>query len=195
MAAAAAWWPARTMARLPVMAALSGRPSRPAAVHRSLAVAAGLLALGVAGIAARPPDQRPRAAAAADRRRGRRRARHRRRRPAAIRALARPAAPPAVRPRLALRDLARYQARAAAALAAITLGLGIAVTVVVLAQANVARSDQGNLSDRQLVIAVGDPRTAPVAELSADRRGAARRRGRGSPPTLGDAAAFPSTSP
>ena len=49
-------------------------------------------------------------------------------------------------PRLALRDLARYQARAAAAIAAITLGLGASVTIVVLAQANQYRADEGNLS-------------------------------------------------
>ena len=86
--------------------------------------------------------------------------------PAAIRALARPAAHAPFAPRLALRELVRYQARAGAALAAITLALGIAVSVMVLAQANVEPSDQGNLSDRQLVIRVGDPFTDPDPNLT-----------------------------
>ena len=90
-------------------------------------------------------------------------------------------------PRLALRDLARYQARAAAALAAITLALGIAVSIVVIvAKANEHRGDEGNLSDRQLVISVGDPRTAPEPDARTRPTGArldargrdGRRRGR-----------------
>ena len=84
--------------------------------------------------------------------------------PAAIRVAAAPAAHLPFATRLALRDLARYQARAAAALAAITLGLGIAVSVVVLAQANVTHGDQGNLSGRQLLISLADTRTAPVTD-------------------------------
>jgi putative ABC transport system permease protein len=167
MATAAAWWPARAMARLPVISALSGRPTRPASVHRSTALAGGLLVLGVLGLAfsqpaadhVRPPLLVGGVVAvvlgvvlAA---------------PLAIRALAAPAARLPLAGRLALRDLLRYQARAAAALAAVTLGLGIAVTVVVIAQVNVAGRDQGNLSDRQLVIHVGDgDRGAPVPGLS-----------------------------
>jgi putative ABC transport system permease protein len=85
----------------------------------------------------------------------------------------------------------RYQARAAAALAAVTLGVGIAVTVVVLAQANVAPSDQGNLSDRQLIVSVGDTRTSPVAELSADALDALDARADAVTATLGAAAVFP----
>ena len=37
-ATAAAWWPARMVARIPVVAALSGRPTAPRPVHRSLAL-------------------------------------------------------------------------------------------------------------------------------------------------------------
>ena len=73
-------------------------------------------------------------------------------------------------PRLALRDLVRYQARAAAALAAITLGLGISVAVVAIAKANESRQDEGNLSDRQLLIgsAMGPrPGSRPRAEALA----------------------------
>ena len=58
-------------------------------------------------------------------------------------------------PRLALRDLVRYQARTAGAVAAITLGLGIAVSIVVLAKLNEYRGDEGNLSRRELVVRLG----------------------------------------
>jgi putative ABC transport system permease protein len=161
MATAAAWWPARTMARAPVITALSGRPARPIPVHRSLLAALALLVVGVIGIAAAQPvgdHVRPPllvagivavvlgVVLAA---------------PAAIRAIAAPAAHLPFATRLALRDLVRYQARAAAALAAITLGVGIAVSIVALAQANVAHGDQGNLSDRQLVVSLAPIHAAP----------------------------------
>jgi putative ABC transport system permease protein len=61
-----------------------------------------------------------------------------------------------VAPRLALRDLARYQARSGAALAAITLALGIAATFVVTAAAEQKRmndriaADLPNVTDRQI---------------------------------------------
>ena len=45
-ATAAAWWPARTAARVPVMAALSGRPPAPKPARRSAILALVLLALG-----------------------------------------------------------------------------------------------------------------------------------------------------
>ena len=50
-AAAAAWWPARTVARIPITVALSARPPRPRPAHCS-ALAAVLLAIGVASLAA-----------------------------------------------------------------------------------------------------------------------------------------------
>jgi putative ABC transport system permease protein len=170
MATAAAWWPARSLSRMPVMAALSARPTRPRPVHRSLAVALVLLGLGVGGIAAAHPTGttvRPvllivgmlgvviGVVFAA---------------PAAIRVLATPASRLPFAARVALRDLVRYQARSAAALAAITLGLGISISVVGIAKANEYRVDDGNLSSRQLVIRVGDVRTATDPDLSdADR--------------------------
>jgi putative ABC transport system permease protein len=171
MAIAAAWWPARTVARVPVMSALSGRPTRPAPVHRSMALAVVLIAFGVGAISAANPTSdhvRPLILIAgmvavivgvvlAS--------------PAAIRVLGAPAARLPFATRVALRDLVRYQARAAAALAAITLGLGISVTVIVLAQANANHRDEGNLSDQQLVIRVGDVRTAPDPDLSQADRG------------------------
>jgi putative ABC transport system permease protein len=169
VATAAAWWPARAMARLPVMAALSGRPARPSPVHRSLAVALALSGIGAGAIAASRPtgDVRPLVLVGgilaavvgvvfAS--------------PAAIRALGSPAARLPFAARLALRDLVRHQARAAAALAAITLVLGISVSMAVVAKAGEYRSDEGNLSSRQLAIWVGDQRNTPDPSLSASAR-------------------------
>jgi len=170
-ATAAAWWPARTIARLPVTAALSGRPPRPRPVHRSLALAFVLLVLGVAAIAGSRPTGHVRplllmaglvvlviGVVFAS--------------PGAIRAMAALAGRLPFATRLALRDLGRYQARTAAALAAITLGLGISVAVVAIAAANRYRADEGNLSDRQVLVRVGGGRTGPdpdVTEADRDR--------------------------
>jgi putative ABC transport system permease protein len=76
--------------------------------------------------------------------------------PIAIRALALVAGRLPIAVRLALRDLARYQARAAAALAAISLGLGIAFTAIVVSAAAMPAHNSGNLSDRQMLIRLGD---------------------------------------
>src|SRR6202011_5960100 len=46
-AVVAAWWPARTVARIPVVAALSGRPPRPQPAHRFAALGAVLLGAGI----------------------------------------------------------------------------------------------------------------------------------------------------
>jgi putative ABC transport system permease protein len=69
------------------------------------------------------------------------------------------------RGRLALRDLARYQARSGAALAAISLALGIAVAAVVAAAAAEHSAAEGNLPDRQLLFRVGDAEP-PIPERS-----------------------------
>jgi putative ABC transport system permease protein len=154
-ATAAAWWPARTMARVAVTRALSGRPPKPLRTRRSIVLATLLVTGGVAslaaGIDATNDDADPRLvifgalaiplgiALFC---------------PLAIRAAA-PAPTPTRLPiaaRLALRDLARYQARAGAALAAISLGLGLAVAIVIAAAAAEYRPDEGNLSDRQLML-------------------------------------------
>ena len=106
----AAWWPARTASRLPVMAALSGRPARPQPVHRSLLLAVVLVGGGVTAIAlAQPRSEHVQpvllivgllavvigAVFTA---------------PGAIRAVGALASRLPFAPRLALRDLARYQA-------------------------------------------------------------------------------------
>jgi putative ABC transport system permease protein len=156
-ATAAAWWPARTVARIPATLALSARPPRPKPAHRS-AVAAGVLAAtGVVCLAVGIDPRRDQANPAlvisgtlavvlaillAS--------------PLAIRVLAAAAVRSPIGVRLALRDLARHQARSGAALAAISLALGIAVAVVVAAAAAEHAAGEGNLSDRQLLFRVGD---------------------------------------
>lgn len=167
-ATAAAWWPARTVARVAVTRALSGRPPEPLRTRRSIVLATLLVAGGVAslvaGIDATKDEADPRLvifgalaiplgiALCC---------------PLAIRAVAPVAARLPIAARLALRDLARYQARAGAALAAISLGLGLAVAIVIAAAAAEYRPDEGNLSDRQLMLRidqaneVGTPISAP----------------------------------
>jgi putative ABC transport system permease protein len=157
VATAASWWPARSIARHPIMEALAGRPAPIKSRHRSLLLAIVLLALGlgcfvfgihpereapvnplfflgVVFVALAVPLLCP-AAVSLFRRVPRR-------------------APVSVR--LALRDLARYQARSAAALATITLGLALSVGVVAVAAAAQRPPDEGNLSSRQLLVRIGD---------------------------------------
>jgi putative ABC transport system permease protein len=157
-AVAAAWWPARTAARLSPVAALSGRPPRPKPAHRFAAAGGALLAAGIVLLAV------------ADR--------HRTAfiiggtvttvigvlllAPLAIRLLAAFARRSPIAVRLALRDLTRYQARSGAALGAITLAIGIAATIAVSASAADKPAGPGNLATSQLVIYVsrggpGDP--------------------------------------
>jgi putative ABC transport system permease protein len=169
-ATAAAWWPARTVAHVPVTLALSARPSRPRPARRSAAAAGVLAVVGVACLAAAVDPARDQvnplllvtgtvavvlAIPLAS--------------PLAIRALAAAGARSPVGVRLALRDLARYQARSGAALAAVSLALGIALAAVVAAAAAEHTAEEGNLSDRQLLFRVGDAEPLvpdrPPAEL------------------------------
>jgi putative ABC transport system permease protein len=162
-AGAAAWWPARSMARVPVVDALSARPAPPRPVRRSSALAAAFLAVGLACIAAgvSPADDEGSllivpgviltvvAVLLLA--------------PTTLRVLGAAARRAPVGVRLAWRDLARYQARSGAALAAAAVGLGIATTAVILAGTVRDQPDEGNLSDRQLLVRVdagdvGDPR-------------------------------------
>jgi putative ABC transport system permease protein len=159
-AAGAAWWPARTMARIPPVLALSGRPPRPAPAHRSAALAGAFIVAGLACLALAGDVNETTGDASVNvgnlllvaggtlativgvllvs--------------PLAIRLLAGGAARLPVAVRLALRDLSRYQARSGAALAAISLALGIPVAIVVVAAAAQDPADTGNLSDRQLML-------------------------------------------
>jgi putative ABC transport system permease protein len=156
-ATAAAWWPGRTVARLPVALALSGRPPRPRPARRSAIAAAALIAVGIGCLALSDRDTSALIVAGLAATilgtllLG----------PLAIRIFSRTAGRAPVAARLALRDLARYQARSGAALAAITLALGIAAAVVVAAaaeekkQADRMAADLPNLTDRQIRVYVG----------------------------------------
>ncbi|NGO80994.1 FtsX-like permease family protein [Streptomyces sp. YC504] len=147
----AAWWPARSVARIPVAQALSARPPRPAPARQSLWATLVLLAAGIGALIAA----------------------HQTNgmlislgivavvlgllllSPLLIRLMAATASRLPFTTRLALRDLGRHQARAGAALAAITLAIGIPVALSVLAAANVDSARQGNLAANQLLIRIG----------------------------------------
>src|SRR5207244_690870 len=125
-ALAAAWWPARSLSRMSVMAALSGRPPRPRPARRFATLGCGLLAVGLIGLVLANPAVAPGDSS------------HHGRAllvagiltatvgllllaPLAIGALASRAGRTPVAARLALRDLSRYRARSGAALGAVTL--------------------------------------------------------------------------
>lgn len=168
-ATAAAWWPARSAARVPIVAALSGRPPRPRPTGRSTARGLPLVVVGVAllVIAGNPVDSfidvvlimagavsfilgilllAP---------------------VTTIRAATRLAEGMSVPIRLALRDLARYRARSGAALAAISLALGIAVAIVLTSSAALYASNaEGNLSETQLLVRIGEiPSTGDISPI------------------------------
>jgi putative ABC transport system permease protein len=165
-ALAASWWPARSAARMPIVAALSGRPDPPKPAHRFALLGVALAAAGFVGLVLAHARHAPLIVAGilattagmlllA---------------PLGIRALAASARMAPVAVRLALRDLARYQARSGAALAAASLAVGIAATIAINAAAQQAadhtRSD-GNLPNNQLVVWIAgnpsNPGDGPVA--------------------------------
>ena len=154
-ATAAAWWPGRTVSRLPVMLALSGRPPTPRPARHSAIAAAALIAVGISCLALSGRDRAPLIVAGlvttivGSLLLG----------PLAIRTFSAVAVRVSIAPRLALRDLARYQARSGAALAAVTLALGIATAVVVTASAEEAKAaaEPPTLSDRQIRVYLGPP--------------------------------------
>ena len=170
-ALAASWWPARAAARLPIVAALSGRPAPPQPAHRfallgTVLAAAGFVALVlahavhtvliVAGILATTAGMLLLA-------------------PLGIRALAALAGRAPVAVRLALRDLARYQARSGAALAAASLAVGIAATIAVTAAAQQAHDHTltgGNLPTNQLIVWLANPNDQGGPGLSVAPAGA-----------------------
>src|SRR6266508_3316107 len=166
-ATVAAWWPGRAVARVPVMLALSARPPRPKPAHRSAILAALLIAGGIGSLVLSDRTSRPLIVAGilatilGTLLLG----------PLAIRIFARTAGHVPIAARLALRDLARYQARSGAALAAVILALGIAAAVVVTAAAEEKRkaermaAELPNLSDRQIRVYTGptrDPELIPL---------------------------------
>ena len=152
-ATAAAWWPARAAARLPVTLALSARPPRPRPAHRPALLAALMIAAGVACLALANQTRPPLIIAGAlamtlgilliS--------------PLAIRALAALGGRAPVAVRLALRDLARHQARSGAALAAISLALGITAAIIISSAADKTAASAGNLPDTQILVWIGQP--------------------------------------
>ena len=152
-ATAAAWWPARAAARLPVMLALSGRPPRPRPARRPAAAAALMIVAGVSCLGLANQSRPPLIIAGAlamtlaiifiS--------------PLAIRALAVPGRRAPVAVRLALRDLARHQARAGAALAAISLALAITAAIVISSAADKTAANAGNLPGNQILVWTGPP--------------------------------------
>jgi putative ABC transport system permease protein len=157
-AVGAAWWPARTVARVPITEALSSRPPRPRPTHRSgwlgvifFVVGAGCLVLADQS---KPPLLIAGALAMAlgilfvS--------------PLAIKALAALGRSARIGVRLPLRDLARHQARSAAALAAISLALAIAFAAIIGASAAQHTPASGNLSSHEILVQMGEPGTAVV---------------------------------
>ncbi|HET9076017.1 MAG TPA: ABC transporter permease [Acidimicrobiales bacterium] len=171
-AVAAAWWPARAVARTSIIAALSGRPSPPRPAHRFAALGVLLLGAGlallyfsdhssgsggrkalfiIAGTLVTPVGLLFLA-------------------PLAIRALAAVAHRSGVAVRLALRDLARYQARSGAALGSVTLAIGIAATIAISAAASDTPNPVRNLPGDQLMFYVTpDTGSGQVPPLSASQ--------------------------
>ena len=175
-ATGAAWWPARVAARTSIVQALSGRPPRLRAARRSATASALLIGTGVVSLAL-AGDVADEAQVhwgdvgllgvgtvativgillAC---------------PLALRFLGSRAAPLPIAARLALRDLARYQARSGAALAAIVMALAIPMAVVMAATAAERSNAIGNLpADRVLVRGAFDgPFVPEQAELDAMR--------------------------
>lgn len=165
----AAWWPARTASRIPVMAALSGRPLPPRPVHRPVLAGVALVAAGAGAIAmsgATRPHPKPGLLVAglpvvvvglvliA---------------PALVGVTGRVAGRLPLAPRLAVRDVARHRSRAAASVAAITLALGVTTGIVVVARANASDQGPGNLPADQLLVQVADgvPRAVGTSATSA----------------------------
>lgn len=144
----AAWWPARTVARLPITGALSGRPPRPQPARHSASLALALFGIGIGCLILANQDNSLLIVAGTvatvagvlllS--------------PLAISALSAAATPFPVGIRIALRDLARHQSRTGMALAAIALALGVQVATVVTATAAENSIGLGNLPANQLLI-------------------------------------------
>jgi putative ABC transport system permease protein len=156
-AVAAAGWPARAVAQIPIVAALSGRPVSPEAKHRPALLSAGLFVLGFILIAGGSPHHGNGGGSpvqvvlgiVACTFGGLFLA------PLAIARLAPISRRAPIGVRLALRDLVRYRARSGAALGAISLAIIIAVIICVAASArysDVLDYFGPNLPANQLVV-------------------------------------------
>jgi len=180
--------PAKTMAAVPVLAALSGRPAPPKAVHRSavpgiIAFTVGLAFLTFAGGQAGPPGGGGGPGSAL---------------PlllglvgvivglfllaplglSVLTAGAGPRLPVAIR--IALRDLVRYRARSGAALAAVTFAMFLAMVICLVGSERTASPlmpSGPNLSSSQLVVTAGrSPAPGMMMQLSAAQEASLARR-------------------
>jgi putative ABC transport system permease protein len=157
-AAAAAWWPARTVSRIPVVAALSGRPGHQKPTHRFVVPGVALLAVGAGFLAAAgagngsPPlliagilGTTLGALLLA---------------PLAITGLSALCGRAPLPIQLAVRDLARYRTRSGAALAAIFVAIEIAAIVAIgftARYSNPVALTGPNLSANELILYDASP--------------------------------------
>jgi putative ABC transport system permease protein len=189
-AAAAAWWPGRTVVRVPVVLALSGRPPKPRPARHAAIAAVALIAAGIGCLALSNRDRPPLIVAGIVATivgcllLG----------PLAIRLFAGVAGRVPIAPRLALRDLVRYQARSGAALAAVTLALGIAAAIVIIAAAEQGKrvAAPPNLSNRQIRVYTGPAEAREL--IPVQERGRRKLQAAGAAQVaaqLGDAAVIP----
>ena len=154
----AAWWPARAAARVPVVAALSGRPPERQPAHRFAAAGALVLAAGIVLLAFADENRAGFIISGtiasvigvlllA---------------PLAIQGVALLAGHAPISLRLALRDLARYQTRSGAALGAATLGASPSPRRSRSSAAAVqTTSPKGNLPANELVLYIGQKSLGP----------------------------------
>jgi putative ABC transport system permease protein len=172
----AAWWPARSISRIPTVVALSGRVPRPPGGARSALLAPCIGGIGVlaihlgSGFGRDAPSMTETvlliggtllllAGVLLTS-------------PILVRAVGRCAHRAPVAPRLALRDLSRHQARSSAALAAIGLALGVPAVIVAAIAAEQNATPLGNLAGNQLVVRPDDfdhpflPDAARVDEIA-----------------------------
>jgi len=163
--------PARAMAKVPIVTALSGRPPSPKPAHRSivpgvLAIVAAILLLGVSGASSHGGGMPElifglvalivAVILLA---------------PLCVSALARVSSRAPIGLRLALRDLARYRSRSSTALAAVALGVLIAVIVAVAAAArygNVLDYAGPNLASDQLIVYTPNGSGGPLGVATTD---------------------------
>lgn len=174
--AGAAWWPGRALARMSILEALSGRPPRPRPARTFAAAGVALAAVGallmvlanhanhkspilvVLGVTTTTVGVVLLA-------------------PFAITLAAKLSGRLPVAPRVALRDLGRYQARAGAALGAVVLALTIATTTAV-ASAYQNTSDgptSANLPADELVVHLSPDVGGPVPAVTTDSMRVARQ--------------------
>jgi putative ABC transport system permease protein len=174
-AVVAAWWPARAAARIPVVAALSGRPAPPRPAHRFAALGTLLLILGLASLLLARQTKVPYilggvlATAIALLLLA----------PVGVATIGRLARHAPLAARLAMRDLARYRSRSGAALAAIGLAVGIAAVVALSTAVTVAKAAAptgGNLPADQIVVWLSQgAMNGPVPILSSTQVEAMRK--------------------